>query len=232
VAGLAFAFGIAALCVSGRAPVVFADTVQVSGPEVRLGELADLAGLPAALRARATQVEVARFAPGQRQLTLSVETLSASARARLPALAGVLPTPAAGTVTVTRPPAAQGDPPPIRLQACVRLRRPLAADAVLAVDDAEAAVCAAPSAAFRYDPSLGLARATRNLAPGELVAAPAVAAMASAAPGARLYLATQVGPVRVEREVIVVQPARGGEALFVQGAVGGVFAVPAPQARP
>ena len=220
----------------GSAPAVsLAPSAEVEGPAVRLEALSRLETLPPQLRQAAAGLEIARFAPGQRRLVLPARELAARARADLPALTPFLPDPGPGVVVLQRTGAlaarGRASSPPAAT-ACGRMRRALAAGAAPARGDVEAAPCAATPAAWRYDARLGVARAARDLAAGETVAALPDAALASAAVGAPLYLRAGVGPVLVERMVRIVAPARAGAQVFVKAEDGAVFAVPAPQVRP
>lgn len=130
---------------------------------------------------------------------------------------------------------------------CVEVRRDLAAGDLPATADLIAAACPGAGtqmgtrtetrtetrtgAAFRYDAGAGLVRAARDLTTGEVVRAPPAARVGGVRPGARLTVATTVGPVRVERQVVVLRAIRGG-GLLVRAADGAVFATPDPEAQP
>ena len=114
---------------------------------------------------------------------------------------------------------------------CVQLTRDLPANAFPVRSDLAPADCTPARAAFRYDASTGVVRTARALAAGEVVRAPPVALVGDVAAGALLTLQSAVGPVVVERQVVVLRPIRGG-GLLVRGADGRVFPAPAPQVRP
>lgn len=114
---------------------------------------------------------------------------------------------------------------------CVRLLRDLPAGAYPVRADLAPAGCAQGRPAFRYDASAGLARAARDLGAGEIVHAPPAVLVAETRPGATLTLESAVGPVRVQRQVVLLRPLRGG-GLLVRSADGQVFSTPAAQVRP
>jgi hypothetical protein len=126
---------------------------------------------------------------------------------------------------------------------CVEVRRDLAAGGLPARADLIVAACpeveagagtgtaTRAGAAFRYDAGVGLVRTARALTTGEVVRAPPAALVGGMRPGARLTVATTVGPVRVERQVVVLRAIRGG-GLLVRAADGAVFATPEPEAQP
>jgi flagella basal body P-ring formation protein FlgA len=109
--------------------------------------------------------------------------------------------------------------------ACMRPVRDIAAGTPLAARDFEHADCPAkaPRAAFSYDARRGAARASRDIAAGEAVAALPAFALADVSPGQKLYVSVRVGPVVVEREVEALQSGRAGGRIFVKGSDGRVF---------
>jgi hypothetical protein len=121
-------------------------------------------------------------------------------------------------------------PPP----ACVTLLSDLAAGALVVRSNLAPAACAPQAtparAAFRYDAGVGLVRAARDLPAGEVVRAPPAGLVSDLAPGASLTLESAVGPVVVDRQVVVVRAIRGGGWL-VRGADGRVFSAFAGELR-
>jgi flagella basal body P-ring formation protein FlgA len=116
---------------------------------------------------------------------------------------------------------------------CLRVARPLAAGTVALVDDFTAAPCAsALSGALRAAGVGGFVVASRDLAPGELIAAPPARRLALYRPGQTVRLRYAVGAVTIERAVQVVQPAGRDEAVFVRGADGAVFSAAVGTVRP
>jgi flagella basal body P-ring formation protein FlgA len=114
---------------------------------------------------------------------------------------------------------------------CVRAEAAIAAGAVPVRADFAAAPCAgAARPALRYDPWIGAARAMRDIAAGEIIAAPPAALLADVRPGDTLNLVAHVGTATVEREVIATQAGRNGQAIFVRTADGRVVSARLPEA--
>jgi hypothetical protein len=113
--------------------------------------------------------------------------------------------------------------PPV--PACVRAEAPVAAGAVPVRADFAAAPCAgAARPALRYDPRIGAARAIRDIAAGEVIAAPPASLLADVRPGDTLYLIAHVGTATVERAVTATQAGRHGQPIFVRMPDGRVVA--------
>ena len=93
--------------------------------------------------------------------------------------------------------------------------------------DFQVAACGRDRVAFSYDHTWGVARAARDLEPGDITPRLPTKALAESVPGQEIYLRTRVGPVVVERAVHVVEPARLGRGVIVRAQDGNVFAVPA-----
>src|SRR6185312_1946481 len=89
--------GVTGLLMAAALPLAFRPEATVPGPQVALGQIADLSGLPAALRDRAADLPVATVAPG-RTLVVSARRLAERARGLLPALSPWLPEAGAGVV--------------------------------------------------------------------------------------------------------------------------------------
>lgn len=113
---------------------------------------------------------------------------------------------------------------------CLAVLHPVSAGALAVRGDFADAPCDGALPAFRYDRAARTLRAGRDLAPGERVRGPA-SLLSVVRPGDHLALRAHVGPVVVEREVEVVEPARAGEKIIVRGADGHVFSAPAPAGR-
>lgn len=69
--------------------------------------------------------------------------------------------------------------------------------------------------AFRYDRVGRATRLARSLAPGEVVPVYPEFGVDRISPGQMLHIEIQVGPVRIEREVVALQSARRGQKLSV-----------------
>lgn len=110
---------------------------------------------------------------------------------------------------------------------CLRALAPFAVGDVADAAKFEPADCVGENASptFRYDVSAHLARLARPVAAGEIVPAyPQYDARAVHA-GGKLHLVILAGPVRVEREVEAIQPAKPGQRLFVRAGDGAILSV-------
>jgi hypothetical protein len=225
--GLACVLALVATNAVG-ASIRFRPAVNLGRPEVTLGDVADLAGLPPTLRGRASSLVVGRLDRSS-EARLSADALAARARALMPALAPWL-APASGAKMIdvrVWPDQAMRAP---LLTTCLRATRTVAAGEVGSVADFAPVACTGGAAqrAFRYDTAIGALRVERRLEAGEVVSGAPRAALAAITPGQPLYLSARVGPVEVVRQVRAVQSARQGEALFVRADDGSVFSARGP----
>lgn len=120
---------------------------------------------------------------------------------------------------------------PSKPVSCLEVLQDLATGAFPARSDFGPAACQPARPAFRYDPSAGLVRVARDLTTGEVVYAPPASLIGDLRPGSSLTVQSTVGPVLIERQVVVVRAIRGG-GLLVRGADGRVFSAPSPEVRP
>jgi hypothetical protein len=204
---------------------VEARDIPVSQANVELGDVADLSRVPQALRKRARRLVIAVFPRGRRRMALSERRIAERASAEVPALAPWLADGGDRLISVTL----ADDAPTAAPQAasCLELLHPLAFGAVAAQSDFQPAPCVQLSdgAPLRYDRATRVMRATRDLGKGERLAAPR-GALAEVRPGQKLIVTARVGPVTVERDVVAVQPARSGDAVFVKANDGEIFSAP------
>lgn len=96
-------------------------------------------------------------------------------------------------------------------------------------DFAEAPCAAGAKPALRYEPRLRAARAVRDIAAGETIAAVPGSMLPDVRPGDTLYLVARVGTAIVERAVTAAQPGRRGQALFVRTADGRIVRARLPE---
>lgn len=115
---------------------------------------------------------------------------------------------------------------------CARLAQPLAAGDTPIAADLVAAPCDSARVAFVYDPASGLARARRDLFSGEIVKAPPPAMIAVVRKGQSLSLKAAVGPVAIERRVVVLRAAGKGRPVWVSGEDGAAFLTSAASVTP
>ena len=197
--------------------------VVLPSRQVRLGDVADLSGLPPAARERLSARVIAAVPAGRGEITLSRAAVGALVRRSVPGLA--LRPDADSSPLTLRVAAGGGERAAGR---CAELARPLVAGAPLSDDDLVPADCRAGTAAppLRFDRAGAVVRAAEDLAAGtylgRISAAPAVAVDK----GARLTLIATEGPVRVSRDVVALQPGRPGGRLFVRDSEGNVTSAP------
>jgi len=111
---------------------------------------------------------------------------------------------------------------------CLRALAPVETNAIPRSDSFESAACPAGNMAmnaFRYDRALDVSRAARAIAASEIVRAYPEFGDHIVLPGQTLRLVAASGPIRVEREVEALQPARPGQRLFVKSADGEILSV-------
>ena len=200
---------------------------EVSRPQVRLGDVALLDGLPAAVRSRLAAVPVGRFRAGERRIELSPAWIAERIRGAVPAMAAGL-TVSGEPVVVRLVPTAAGEEAAAPL-VCAQLLAPIGAGAVPLRSDFAPASCSESVAAFRYDRRIGAARAVRDVAAGEIVAAIPDALLADVRPGDALLVSSSVGPVTVERQVTAVQAGRRGRSFFARTSDGAVVPALLPE---
>ncbi len=212
--------------------VAFRADARVASRDVRLGEVADLSGLPPEIRARAADLQLLKLAAGAREVRISQRLLSERARAQMPLLARYMPASPVGQVTIRldaagdeakRQALAPGEP-------CMVVLNQIAAGVAPRAEDLQTVPCGEirPARAFGFDPTARVARALRALPPGETVAAIAPSSLTAVRPGDAYVVTARSGPVVVQRQVVALQAAKPGKSMFVKGADGQVFTAPAP----
>ncbi len=212
-----------------NAPLRFATEAQAHGDLVRLGALADLSVLPAALGREVADLPVLRISRDRNEIVVKAKVLRARVAALAPELKPWLAEQeGAVRIRYDRPTTDVSRP-----EACVKVVGAAPTDGVVSFRNVVAAPCAAGALdGLWFDRASGVMRARRALAPGEIVRSPPASALAAIAPGDSLVIEARVGPVRVQRRVEALQPARQGEGLFVRTADGAVVSIPAPTEAP
>ena len=93
-------------------------------------------------------------------------------------------------------------------------------------DFTEAACPGGEARALRYDAGRRALAATRDIAAGEVIAAPPPSLLPDVRPGDTLTLVAHVGTATVERQVTAAQPGRHGRSIFVRTSDGRLIAAP------
>jgi hypothetical protein len=110
---------------------------------------------------------------------------------------------------------------------CLAAVAAIPAGAVPVRTDFQPAPCGAEaSRALRYDARHGVLTAARDIAEGEVIAAPPLSLLPEVRPGDRLILVARIGTATVERQVIAAQPGRHGRGLFVRTGDGLLISAP------
>jgi hypothetical protein len=205
---------------------------SVGHSSVVLGDVARLSNLPSAMRRRAQSLAIYEIPAGRRRITLSAKFIVERASNLLPALRPWLDPNANGVVEVTLTKRHDDE---TTQSACMVAKTSLAVGDIATRSNFTAAACPpeGPSArAFRYSAATGSAYAVRSITAGEQVLSVPSGDLAAVRPGQSLFITARAGPVRVQREVVAVQPAAMGRALFVKAADGKVFSVPGVRTSP
>ncbi len=196
------------------------EAVELGRREVRVADLVSLDCIEAVERPRVGALVVATLPGDGRPATLSRAAVADLVRRRVPALAN-LSTETMGQSVSFRSSAQTAAP---RTPICYAAAHAIETDEPLTRADVVAAACILNSerANLRYDRLHGAVRASEHLIAGEYLGP--LAALPGVFPDAddALILSAAIGPVRIERDVVAVQPSLG-EAIFVRDRDGDVF---------
>jgi hypothetical protein len=210
-------------------PMLFAPTIAVTDRVVALGQLADLSVLPAPLREQVQGLTVLKLRRDRVGMRIPVAALNRRIGGLAPALKPWLPA-SEGELEVRYAGPSRST---AALAPCVRVAEEVPVDGVPTAKSFLAAPClGAVSPALWFDRRTGVLRAARALKLGEILQAPARDIVASVAPGQSLLIEATVGPVRVQRRVEAIQPARPGQRLFARTTDGAVLSIPFPEETP
>ncbi len=208
-------------------PIPFETQVEVRDRVVTLDDLADLSRLPPEVRRQVGALPVFKMPVGREQVEASAGQLQMRVGALAPALQAWLTGPDHSVHVRYVPPKA----PATTALTCVMAREAVAADAAPTPRSFMPAPCAGViTDALWFDARSGVVRARRALHPGDVLTVPPASAVAAVAPGDPLVIEATVGPVRVQRRVFALQPARPGEHLFARTSGGSVISIPYPSA--
>jgi len=216
-------FLLAAADSSVTAGLTPASEVALAGRQIRLGDVADLSGLPPAAQRRLAPRVIAAVPAGRSRIALTRQALRGLVRRSVPGLtlrAGANEAPLIFTV---------GEPAQDRLAGtCAEVTRPLAAGAAVSDEDLVPVPCygAAAPAELRFNRLNRVLRTSGPLAAGTYLGRISVGAAPDVDKGDKLSLVVTAGPVRVSRAVVAMQPGRAGGRLFVRDSEGNVTSVP------
>jgi flagella basal body P-ring formation protein FlgA len=200
-----------------------ASEVALPDRRIRLGDVADLSGLPAAERRRLESRVIAAVPANRSRIVLTRQALAGLVRRSVPGLAlraGPDEAPLTFRVAATAADRLAGS--------CAQLARPVEAGAAVSGEDLEPAPCGAGTAAadLRFDRLNRIVRAGGPLAAGTYLGRISATPAPSVDKGDKLSLVATAGPVRVTRDVVAMQPGRAGGRVFVRDSEGNVTSAP------
>lgn len=214
---------LAILLGQGSASLSTASEIELRDRDVRLGDVARVEPPEGGLAGRV----IASLPPGRASVTLERVALAGLIRRAAPGVR--IADEGEGAVTLRLAPRERAQ------RRCFALAHPVAVGATIGAADLMEADCRAgeSATAIVYDRAAGAPRARHDLAAGQYLGSVAVAPAAGVDRGERLTLASTAGPVRIERTVVALQPARPGARIFVRTGDGEVLvaAVPAGDDR-
>ena len=203
------------------APNMDAHSMHLAERTIRVRDLARLS--PDEER-RFGALPVAWMPDGRSTLDLNAERRAALLRRRVPG--HPFPLLVEGPARFVAPPAATMGRTG---RACFALRHNLAAGGYVTEDTVSVVPCQPTvpvSLSLRFDPAVGATRADAPLDAGVYLGPLALRHGGIVEQGSSLTLAIAAGPVRIERHVGAMQPARSGRSLFVRTAEGAILAAP------
>lgn len=210
-----FLFSTLVLCAL-QAPAPPA-AVELAGAEIRFADLAEVPGFEAAARAGGGRT-LARLPVGRREVTLDRTALAGLVRRALP---GMTVAAGEGSILFRRS---------IRTEkarrACFETARAVAPGEALTAADFASVSCERGRGSARLGHEAGgILRASEPLEAGRYVGRVALPRPPAVADGQGLTLIATVGPVRIERPVVALQPGRNGGRVFVRDEQGQILSV-------
>ena len=171
----------------------------------------------------AANAVIARLPAGGRRTTLTHAALASLVHRRAPQLTHLEIGDAGATVALTHSVTAISDPD----GGCYAAARALPTGHALSREDLQPAGCTHdPSSSLTYDATNDVLRSTQTIAAGAYLGRILVSPTPFVDEGGELSIVVTVGPVRIERTVTALQPAAGGDAVFVRDRDGHVFRAP------
>lgn len=211
------------LLAAASAVLLQAETVDIQGRDVRLGDIARLEGVAGRARGLLESRVVARFDQGRSRMSIGRAALAGLVRRAVPGLA--VRGGDGGAVTLRRlaTPRAEGR--------CFVLGAPVASGATLIAADAEPAPCRADRVRrdLRFEPESGTVVAGADLPAGTYLGRIELPSAAAVVAGDQLTLIAVAGPVRIQRRVVAMQAGSPGRRLFVRTQDGEILAAALPE---
>lgn len=203
--------------------VTFRSAIDIEGADVRLGDVADLHTLPAEWRQQAANLVIARMREPAGRADIPAARLAAAARRQLPAITPWLTPGETQFVSITsKIQATKEKVSPVRRVApahltCLQLTRDISRGEALKADGVQPAGCpdAPLLAAIHYDLGAGVARASRDMTRGDVIAGIARTRLADIQQGERVTSVVRTGAVSVTRTGIALTDSGPGRPLLV-----------------
>jgi|CXWL01.1.fsa_nt_gi hypothetical protein len=207
------------------------ETIELTAREVRVANIVSLECIAPSERRDIGALVVAVLPSGARSTPVTRAALAGLARRRVPALASLVVEDGNRSVTLHRSVAAQTDDTASD-PACYAAAHVVEAGEPLTGANLVAAPCRDSPAdvELHYDRLHGVLRATQPLASSDYIGRVMAPPVPFPDTEDALTLSAAVGPVRVERDVVAVQPSLG-EAIFVRDNDGAIFRAPMASLR-
>lgn len=202
--------------------------IELADRYLRVSDVATLSGADAKTRAAVAARTLARLPAGRDNADLLRSALANLLRRAVPAIEA-----AGGGEGTIRFRISAPARPAVADRECLVLAHPVARGMPLAMDDVRPSACETGKARapIRFDRSGSLARAADDLPDGAYLGRLLLPLERGVDRGDRLTLRSVVGPVRVEREVVALQPGRPGRRVFVRDQDGETLAAPLSELR-
>ncbi|OLL30861.1 hypothetical protein BTH42_14895 [Burkholderia sp. SRS-W-2-2016] len=208
---------------SVHTPIVFHATAHVEDARVRLGDVADIATLPAAWRDAAAALIVARLDPRNERATIPIKRLAEMARRQMPRLTGWLPNEDLLSVDVIQ--ARNSGERVARDEAiapagtkCLRVAAPIGRGTAIRAVDVMPVTCPRDGNRVRrthFDRDAKIVRAGTDLASGDLMTDITPVLLADVRRGDTVSITSVVGGVSVTRTgTALVDRTRGRSAIL------------------
>ncbi|MDR6411305.1 flagella basal body P-ring formation protein FlgA [Paraburkholderia terricola] len=203
--------------------VVFHATSDVMRQEVRLGDVADLSALPARWRAQAAELVVARLRAHDTRTDISATRLAEAARRQVPALTPWLTTTSTHRVAIVQHAMPASERKPLTSanaprRHCLQLTRPASRGEAIRASEVVTVECPVNALlvnSIHHDREAHVARASRDLAPGDIVAAITPRRLAHIRQGERVSTVVRAGPFTVERTETALTDGTSGRAAIL-----------------
>lgn len=196
--------------------------VTLSAPEIRIGDVVDLASLRQPIGGQIAGRVIARMPERTSAVSLHRRGLAALVRRAVPALQ--VPAEGEGTITFRFARSSVA-----RNEVCAETSEAVNSGAPIWSEQTRAISCdrERTAADLSFRPRSGEAVAAQNLAAGTYLGRIRLPSRPEISPADRLTVKSAVGPVVIQREVTALQAGRADRRLFVMTGDGEVFAAPA-----